>query len=132
MVLNLSAEAVRTALAKLDRRGVVERGHTQEGDEEAILNPTALQGPKHGTEAVATNIATSQPIMGRAACLPSCRTPVPASVTSRTIKCLPCLGFHGLGRWSRIPWQQVGTSGQQHTQRSRPITFPPSTSRVGC
>ncbi len=47
MVLNLSAEAVRTALTKLDRRGVVERGHTQEGDEEAILNLTALQDEIH-------------------------------------------------------------------------------------
>ncbi len=47
MVLNLSAEAVRTALAQLERFGVVKRGHTQEGDEEAILNLTALQDEIH-------------------------------------------------------------------------------------
>ncbi len=46
--LNLAGEAVRTTLAKLERLGVVDRGHTLEGHEEVILNPTALGDEAHG------------------------------------------------------------------------------------
>ncbi len=40
--LNVPEEDVRAELAKLERLGVVDRGHTSEGNEEYMLNPTRL------------------------------------------------------------------------------------------
>lgn len=39
--LHVGEEEVRSALAKLERLGLVDRGHTVEGGEEYILNPAA-------------------------------------------------------------------------------------------
>lgn len=40
--LNVAEEQVRAELAKLERLGVVDRGHTVGGREEYILNPTRI------------------------------------------------------------------------------------------
>ncbi len=41
--LQVGEEEVRSALAKLERLGLVDRGHNEEGREEYILNPAAAR-----------------------------------------------------------------------------------------